>query len=160
MNLIEQLGGYEKVKLIVSGALDFTHIDIYDGAEYFIYEKQAHSGCINNVLFFNPRTKRTGVIFIQGGLDSFGAWHISIDEIKSDLLEYRRHHDIFEIGDKVVSINSAFIEYEGVLNIDFIDRFDLMLSDESKGFEVNAICGWSIIIRHATNVEIEAGCKL
>ena len=74
--------------------------------------------------------------------------------------EVKTIHNIFEKGDKVVSINSAFLEYQGVLNIDFINRFDLMLSDESKGFEVNAICGWSIIIRHATYVEIEAGCRL
>ncbi|WP_180048702.1 hypothetical protein [Acinetobacter sp. YH12144] len=79
---------------------------------------------------------------------------------KDELLEYRRQHNIFEVGDKVVSINSAFIEYQGVLNIDFIDKFNLMLSDDSKGFEVNAICGWSKIIRHATDEEIKAGKRL
>ena len=76
------------------------------------------------------------------------------------LLEYRRFNNIFEVEDKVVSINSAFIEYRGVLNIDFINRFDLMLSDDCKGFEVNAICGWSKIIRHATDEEIAAGHRL
>ncbi|WP_180031726.1 hypothetical protein [Acinetobacter sp. YH12245] len=75
-------------------------------------------------------------------------------------LEHRRQHNIFEVGDKVVSINSAFIEYQGVLNIDFIDKFNLMLSDDSKGFEVNAICGWGEIIRHATDEEIKAGKRL
>ena len=85
---------------------------------------------------------------------------VTAEGMKLELLEYRRHHNIFEIGDKVVSINSAFIEYEGVLNIDFIDRFDLMLSDDCKGFEVNAICGWSKIIRHATNEEIASGHRL
>lgn len=82
------------------------------------------------------------------------------DELRQALLEYRRQHNIFEVGDKVVSINSAFIEYQGILNIDFIDKFNLMLSDDSKGFEVNAICGWSKIIRHATNAEIAAGKRL
>lgn len=76
------------------------------------------------------------------------------------MLEYRRQHNIYEVGDKVVSINSAFIEYQGVLNIDFIDKFNIMLSDDSKGFEVNAICGWSKIIRHATPEEIKAGRRL
>lgn len=77
-----------------------------------------------------------------------------------NLLEYRKQNNIFELGDKVVSINSAFLEYQGVLNIDFINRFDLMLSDDCKGFEVNAICGWSKIIRHATNDEIKVGHRL
>ena len=76
------------------------------------------------------------------------------------LLEYRKQNNIFEVGDKVVSINSAFLEYQGVLNIDFINRFDLMLSDDCKGFEVNAICGWSKIIRHATGEEIKVGHRL
>ena len=76
------------------------------------------------------------------------------------LLEYHRQHNIFEVGDKVVSINSAFIEYQGVLDIDFIAKFDLMLSDGGKGFEVNAICGWSRIIRHANDDEIKAGKRL
>ena len=76
------------------------------------------------------------------------------------LLKYRRQHNIFEEDDKVVSINSAFLEYQGVLNIDFINRFDLMLSDDCKGFEVNAICGWSKIIRHATGEEIKVGHRL
>ena len=81
-------------------------------------------------------------------------------DINNELLEHRRQHNIYEVGDKVVSINSAFIEYQGVLNIDFIDKFNLMLSDGCKGFEVNAICGWSKIIRHATDEEIEAGRRL
>ena len=81
-------------------------------------------------------------------------------EVDKMLLEYRRQHNIFEEGDKVVSINSVFLEYQGVLNIDFINRFDLMLSDDCKGFEVNAICGWSKIIRHATGEEIKAGKRL
>lgn len=82
--------------------------------------------------------------------------------LREHMLEYRRQNNIFEVGDKVVSINSAFIEYQGVLNIDFINKFNLMLSDDSKGFEVNAICGWGKcgwgkIIRHATDEEIKAG---
>ena len=81
-------------------------------------------------------------------------------ELVDALLEYRREHGIFEDGDMVVSINSAFLEYQGVLRIDFINRFNLMLSDGCKGFEVNTICGWSKIIRHATDLEIKAGHRL
>lgn len=82
------------------------------------------------------------------------------DYFEDELLKYRRQHNIFEVGDKVVSINSAFLEYQCVLNIDFINRFNLMLSGDCKGFEVNAICGWSKIIRHATDAEIKAGKRL
>ncbi|WP_180126497.1 MULTISPECIES: hypothetical protein [unclassified Acinetobacter] len=109
MNLIEQLGGYEKAKIRL-GSCDIT------------------------------------LAYYQ--------------ELDRQLLEHRRQHNIFEVGDKVVSINSAFIEYQGVLNIDFINKFNLMLSDDSKGFEVNAICGWSKIIRHANDKEIKAGKRL
>jgi len=98
-------------------------------------------------------------------MDDRAIWMISSclkyrEEVRKECLEYRREHNIFEVRDKVVSINSAFIEYQGILNIDFIDKFNLMLSDGCKGFEVNAICGWSKIIRHATDAEIEAGRRL
>ena len=109
MNLIEQLGGYDKAK------------------EMYITQ-------------------------LKAGLAPYG--------YEEALLEHRRANNIFEVGDKVVSINSAFIEYQGVLNIGFIAKFDLMLSDDSKGFEVNAICGWGNIIRHATDAEIKAGRRL
>lgn len=89
-----------------------------------------------------------------------GKEYFLVSDIEQALLEYRRQHNIFELGDKVVSINSAFLEYQGVLNIDFINRFDLMLSDDCNGFEVNAICGWSKIIRHATDAEIKVGHRL
>lgn len=82
------------------------------------------------------------------------------EDLVNSLLEYRRVNGIYEVEDKVVSINSAFIEYQGVLNIDFINRFNLTLSDDCKGFEVNAICGWSKIIRHATEEEIKVGHRL
>ena len=123
MNLIEQLGGYEKAKIYL--AKRQIHLKRGDYPESSI-EKVKNIVC----------------------------------ELEVDLLEYRRQHNIFEVGDKVVSINSAFIEYQGVLNIDFIAKFDLMLSDDSKGFEVNAICGWSKIIRHANDAEIKAGKRL
>lgn len=81
-------------------------------------------------------------------------------EIRESLLEYRREHNIFDIGDKVIVISNAYVEYDCVLTIDFISRFDLMLSDKNKGFEINAICGWGKIIRHATPEEIQAGRRL
>lgn len=87
-------------------------------------------------------------------------FELAWSDIGDALLEYRREHDIYDVGDKVISINSAFIKYQGVLNIDFIDRFNLMLSGDRKGFDVNAICGWTNIIRHATIEEIAAGKRL
>ncbi|MCU4364677.1 MULTISPECIES: hypothetical protein [Acinetobacter] len=119
MNLIKQLGGYERAKAFLNAA----------------------SYTMDELIMM----QRSGV---------------RPQHVEKALLEYRRQHNIFEVGDKVVSINSAFIEYQGVLNIDFIDKFNLMLSDDSKGFEVNAICGWGEIIRHANDEEIKAGKRL
>ena len=76
------------------------------------------------------------------------------------LLEHRRQHNIFEEGDKVLFINDVYANYDNVVSIDFIGKFDLMVSDHTKGFQLNEFCGWSKIIRHATPEEIEAGRRL
>lgn len=160
MSLIEQLGGYEKAKLIVSSALDFTHIDIYDGFEYFIYEKQNGNGDINDVLTFNPRLNRTGSAFVQGGLDKYGGWHIGINEIKTALLEYRRQHNIFESEDKIVVKNDCLIEFADltlnlkVLTVLMVTNEGFIRSIESAGLFKSSL------VRHATPEEIAAGRRL
>ena len=75
-------------------------------------------------------------------------------------LEYRRQHNIFEVGDKVVFINDVYADYDNVVSIDFIGKFDLMVSDHTKGFQLNVFCAWSKIIRHTTDAEIKAGKRL
>lgn len=67
---------------------------------------------------------------------------------------------MFKVGDKVVFINSVYSDCKEVLTIDFIGRFDLMLSNKNKGIELNEICGWSLIVRHATPQEIAAGHRI
>ena len=81
-------------------------------------------------------------------------------DIGQALLDYRRQHNIFEEGDKVLFINDVYANYDNVVSIDFIGKFDLMVSDHTKGFQLNEFCGWSKIIRHATPEEIKAGRRL
>lgn len=80
--------------------------------------------------------------------------------VEKALLEYRRQHNIFEVGDKVVFANDVYADYDNVVSIDFIGKFDLMVSDHTKGFQLNEFCAWSKIIRHATDEEIKAGKRL
>ena len=99
MNLIEQLGGYERAKVI---------------------------------------------------LQTVGHEHDAM------LLEYRRQHNIFEVGDKVV-----FRECSGIGGAS--DAIDLMTVKSIDAFGVrmtNSLCPWAIQIRHATDEEIKAGRRL
>ena len=72
------------------------------------------------------------------------------------LLEYRRKHKIFEVGDKVV-----FRECSGIGGAS--DAIDLMTVKSIDAFGVrmtNSLCPWAIQIRHATDEEIKAGKRL
>ena len=72
------------------------------------------------------------------------------------LLEYRRQHNIFEVGDKVV-----FRECSGIGGAS--DAIDLMTVKSIDAFGVrmtNSLCPWAIQIRHATDEEIKAGRRL
>ena len=72
------------------------------------------------------------------------------------LLEYRRQHKIFEVGDKVV-----FRECSGIGGAS--DAIDLMTVKSIDAFGVrmtNSLCPWAIQIRHATDEEIKAGKRL
>lgn len=61
----------------------------------------------------------------------------SDDDIKAALLEYRRQHNIFEVGDKIIFyiVGNSVMEYADCLN--------MFLSQS--------------LIRHATDAEIKAG---
>lgn len=71
-------------------------------------------------------------------------------QLVDDLLEYRRQHNIFEVGDKVVFINqnmsSSIKTIKEILN-------DTHVSFNFHGFHVD-------LIRHATPEEIKAGKRL
>ena len=77
-------------------------------------------------------------------------------QLAFELLEYRRQHNIFEVGDKVV-----FRECSGIGGAS--DAIDLMTVKSIDAFGVrmtNSLCPWAIQIRHATDEEIKAGKRL
>ena len=115
MNLIEQLGGYERAK---------------DGLHRLKLEKKDLLTC--------------------------GDLVVVESEIDAALIEYRRQHNIFEVGDKVV-----FRECSGIGGAS--DAIDLMTVKSIDAFGVrmtNSLCPWAIQIRHATDEEIKAGRRL
>ena len=106
MNLIEQLGGYERAKII------------------------------------------------QGSRE-MGGLPYDLD-LEDALLQYRRQHNIFEVGDKVVFRECSRIGGAS-------DAIDLMTVKSIDAFGVrmtNSLCPWAIQIRHATDEEIKAGKRL
>ena len=112
MDLIEQLGGYEKAK-----------------RELELKEQDSVLQCCIAV---------------------------TAEMIRDALLEYRRQHNIFEVGDKVV-----FRECSGIGGAS--DAIDLMTVKSIDAFGVrmtNSLCPWAIQIRHATDAEIKAGKRL
>ena len=115
MNLIEQLGGYERAK---------------DGLHRLKLEKKDLLTC--------------------------GDLVVVESEIDAALIEYRRQHKIFEVGDKVV-----FRECSGIGGAS--DAIDLMTVKSIDAFGVrmtNSLCPGAIQIRHATDEEIKAGKRL
>lgn len=110
MNLIEQLGGYEKAKNHRDYLIDF-------GNE------------------FNRPNK------------------YEVDKINNALLQYRRQHNIFEVGDDVV------------FNRGNVDLWVFSGASEVKPYDVkvsNKIVRHILLskIRHATDAEIKAGRRL
>ena len=134
MNLIEQLGGYEKAKEIVFDPLHPQMTHVSNDGRHWVNEEFAHIPEINEQM--------------QG--------MIKISDIRHSLLEHRRQHKIFEVGDKVV-----FRECSGIGGAS--DAIDLMTVKSIDAFGVrmtNSLCPWAIQIRHATPEEIKAGRRL
>lgn len=94
-------------------------------------------------------------------MDDRAIWMISSclkyrEEVRKECLDYRREHNIFEVGDKVV-----FKECSGIGGAS--DAIDLMTVKSIDAFGVrmtNSLCPWAIQIRHATDEEIQAGHRL
>lgn len=103
MNLIEQLGGYERAKAFLNAA----------------------SYTMDELIMM----QRSGV---------------RPQHVEKALLDYRRQHNIFEGGDKVVWINSIAPNDPRLFEI-----------EENLGEKPDA---WSL--RHATDAEIKAGKRL
>ena len=104
MNLIEQLGGYEKAK---------------DGLHRLKLEKKDLLTC--------------------------GDLVVVESEIDAALIDYRRQHNIFEVGDKVVVKDHPFWPEDYVI-----------LTVEQEHIGKWYMSAW----RHATDAEIKAGKRL
>ena len=81
----------------------------------------------------------------------------TLTEIKEELLKYRRQHNIFEVGDKVVFtdiLNSCVVTFEST-ETDPMQIVWLTYPDGTAGyvFHLNKI-------KHATDEEIKAGKRL
>lgn len=112
MNLVEQLGGYEKA------SEDFKKLHLN------LKEQQK-----SNKIF----------------MDAF-------DALKTELLEYRRQHNIFEESDKIVFIDD-FMHGE-LMVVAWTRKGEVWMDEGAKR------CTDLSMIRHATDAEIAAGKRL
>lgn len=113
MNLIEQLGGYEKAKAFLN-ATSFT---------------------IDELIMMQRSGLRT-------------------QHVEKALLEYRRQHNIFEVGDKVVFVSEK---------MDFLDDDQIHSISVITENNLPKVCGLYVsfeVIKHATDEEIKAGKRL
>lgn len=93
MNIIEQLGGYDKANEVFLGNPETsTHYNLNSLGGHYAKE---------GVLKLNHRWQWFNAIDKQWYWDFSESNHIEIHDIKKALLEYRRQHNIFEVGDYV-----------------------------------------------------------
>lgn len=126
MNLIEQLGGYERAKAFLS----------------------ATSYTIDELIMMQRSGLRT-------------------QHVEKALLEYRRQHNIFEVGDKVVSdfyqLDSLFCVSHVCVLDEFIYSNKVLLDGDvfTTKDKLKGECRFLFEeIRHATDEEIKAGKRL
>ncbi|PKD80212.1 hypothetical protein [Acinetobacter radioresistens] len=85
---------------------------------------------------------------------------LQLGKYRKELLEYRRQHKIFEVGDKVVEITDY--PSNDVLTVKSI--FDKLLVCESDDFNASYVLSNKykpyFYVRRATDEEIEAGKRL
>lgn len=116
MNLIEQLGGYERAKAFLN----------------------ATSYTIDELIMM----QRSG---------------LRPQHVEKALLEYRRQHNIFEVGDKVVSkYENLNLFGDVVLEIEYFRKLSSVVwvrFTNENDYRVDAL-------RHATDAEIQAGKRL
>ena len=116
MNLIEQLGGYEKAKEALIAEQRSKNIDPF--------------------------------IYINGD-------EVLIDAIDDALLDYRRQHNIFEVGDFV-------LRNDGLGNVLKVTSIEGEYANLVRRVDGGSIWVWFklVDIRHATDEEIAAGKRL
>ena len=91
----------------------------------------------------------------RNGADNTGVY----DSLQAALLEYRRQHKIFEVGDKVVL--AQFHSLDTVHEIKRIENLTPHIKgSETTYFLENSLGCWSFQIKHATDEEIKAGKRL
>lgn len=130
MNLIEQLGGYEKAKEIAFDPLHPQMTHVSNDGRHWVNEEFSH------------------IPEIQEQIPTM----IRIKDIRKALLEYRRQHNIFERNDYVVNRD---IKYSDELNIvsSSNDKALWFFGKTYGGFVKSQF-------RHATDAEIKAGKRL
>lgn len=79
---------------------------------------------------------------------------ISQEVLKSELLEYRRQHNIYEVGDKVVDTNYKDSDVQEIKSISG-NRMNVFHKNKSYYFST-----FVFSFRHATDEEIKAGKRL
>lgn len=75
-----------------------------------------------------------------------------LGDCRRELLEYRRQHNIFEEGDKIVFIDD-FMHGE-LMTVAWTRKGEVWMDEGAKR------CTELSMIRHATDEEIKAGCRL
>ena len=123
MNLIEQLGGYDKAKSIVD-----------------------KSPCKTYTYHNHPYQKGYIRCWCGDGKDYF-----LVSDIEKSLLEYRRQHNIFEVGDKVVKTHPKNTILWPVLGV---------YKNGGVWLDYKGFCWKPPRVRHATDAEIKAGKRL
>lgn len=83
-------------------------------------------------------------------VDKQGQVQAAIREIESDLLEYRRQHNIFEVGDKAVYLSNIAPEHDDIYELSKIGKMHHLL--KIGAMDYNAKFNH---IRHATDEEIK-----
>jgi len=133
MNLIEQLGGYERAKRIEKNIYGTGGRLIRYPSKDFDYNDDSGSVCDVELISFKA------------------------NDLKKSLLEYRREHNIFEVGDKVVYLPNIALDHNDVYEVCYSKEgmkscFISHLNFDCKAFYSD--------IRHATDAEIQAGRRL
>lgn len=77
-------------------------------------------------------------------------------DIGKALLSYRRQHNIFEVGDKVVYQDGSGLD--GLFEIEVLTKTGKPKSLKTERFG-GFPCGWCLV-RHATDLEVKAGNRL
>lgn len=134
MNLLEQLGGYEAAKMLFNKAPSWSDTYLEPTKEYVLI-------CVK----------------INDGL------HLSLTDIGEALLEYRREHNIFEVGDLIAYINGdtdGFVNKQSLFNVVSVVGDVLRIKDIDIDVDYLDIFDYATIFRHATDDEIKAGKRL